>query len=116
MFSRQGADVQCHVPVTYPQAVLGDQLDVPTLEGIVKMRLPPGTESGKVFRLRGKGIAVFGGVGKGDQLVTVTIEVPKSMSPRERELLEQLSQAMSEKSPELSERKRFVDKLRALFA
>ena len=61
----------CTVPVSYPQAVLGDQLEVPTLEGIVKMRLPPGTESGKVFRLRGKGIAVFGGVGKGDQLVTV---------------------------------------------
>jgi molecular chaperone DnaJ len=116
MFTRQGADVLCTVPVTYPQAVLGDQLEVPTLEGIVKMRLPPGTESGKVFRLRGKGIAVFGGVGKGDQLVTVSVEVPKKVSARERELLEQLGQAMSEKSSELSERKRFVDKLRALFA
>jgi molecular chaperone DnaJ len=116
LFSRQGADVLCTVPVTYPQAVLGDQLEVPTLEGIVKMRLPPGTESGKVFRLRGKGIAVFGGVGKGDQLVTVEVEVPKKVSSRERELLELLTQAMSEKSPELSERKRFVDKLRALFA
>jgi molecular chaperone DnaJ len=116
LFTRQGADVLCTVPVTYPQAVLGDQLEVPTLEGIVKMRLPAGTESGKVFRLRGKGIAVFGGVGKGDQLVTVAVEVPKKVSERERELLEELGQAMGEKSPEVSERKRFVDKLRALFA
>jgi molecular chaperone DnaJ len=116
LFSRQGADVLCTVPVTYPQAVLGDQLDVPTLEGLVKMRLPPGTESGKVFRLRGKGIAVLGGMGKGDQLVTVAVEVPRKVSERERELLEELANAMSEKSPELSERKRFVDKLRALFA
>jgi molecular chaperone DnaJ len=116
LFSRQGADVLCTVPVTYPQVVLGDQLEVPTLEGIVKMRLPPGTESGKVFRLRGKGIAVFGGVGKGDQLVTVAVEVPKKVGERERELLEELSRAMSEKSSEASERKRFVDKLRALFA
>lgn len=116
LFTRQGADVLCSVPVTYPQAVLGDQLEVPTLEGIVRMRLPPGTESGKVFRLRGKGIAVFGGVGKGDQLVTVNIEVPRNISARERELLEELGVAMSDKSAELSERKRFIDKLRALFA
>jgi molecular chaperone DnaJ len=116
LFTRQGADVLCSVPVTYPQAALGDQLEVPTLEGIVKMRLPAGTESGKVFRLRGKGIAVFGGVGKGDQLVSVIVEIPKKLSDRERGLLEELGQAMSEKSPELSERKRFVDKLRALFA
>ena len=116
MFARQGADVLCTVPVTYPQAVLGDQLDVPTLEGIVKMRLPPGTESGKVFRLRGKGIAVLGGMGKGDQLVTIAVEVPKKISARERELLEELGHAMSEKSSDLSERRRFVDKLRALFA
>jgi molecular chaperone DnaJ len=116
LFTRQGADVLCTVPVTYPQVVLGDQLEVPTLDGIVKMRLPPGTESGKVFRLRGKGIAVFGGVGKGDQLVTVAVEVPKKVSERERKLLEELGQAMSESSPEVSERKRFLDKLRALFA
>ena len=113
LFTRQGADVLCTVPVTYPQAVLGDQLDVPTLEGIVKMRLPPGTESGKVFRLRGKGIAVFGGVGKGDQLVTVVIEVPREVSKRQEELLQELARDMGEQG--LSERRRFLDKLRALF-
>ena len=114
LFTRQGADVLCTVPISYPQAVLGDQLDVPTLEGIVKMRLPPGTESGKMFRLRGKGIAVFGGVGKGDQLVTVVIEVPKEVSRRQEELLQELARDLGEQGG-LTERRRFLDKLRALF-
>lgn len=114
LFTRQGADVLCTVPVSYPQAVLGDQLDVPTLEGLVKMRLPPGTESGKVFRLRGKGIAAFGGVGKGDQLVTVVVEIPRETSKRQDELLHELAKEMGDQG--LTERRRFLDKLRALFS
>jgi molecular chaperone DnaJ len=113
LFTRSGADVLCTVPVTYPQAVLGDQLEVPTLEGIVKMRLPPGTESGRVFRLRGKGMPVFGGVGKGDQLVKVVVEIPQEVSKRGRELLEELAKEMGDST--LSERRRFLDKLRDLF-
>jgi molecular chaperone DnaJ len=113
LFARQGADILCTVPVSYPQAVLGDQLDVPTLEGLVKMRLPPGTESGKVFRLRGKGIAVFGGVGKGDQLVTVVVEVPREVSKRQEELLQELAREIGDQG--LTERRRFLDKIRALF-
>ncbi len=113
LFTRKGADVLCTVPVAYPQAVLGDQLEVPTLEGIVKMRLPPGTESGRIFRLRGKGLPVFGGVGKGDQLVSVIVEIPKEVSKRQRELLEELAKEMGEVgSPE---RTRFRGKLRSLF-
>jgi molecular chaperone DnaJ len=113
LFTRQGADILCTVPVTYPQAVLGDQLEVPTLEGIVKMRLPPGTESNKVFRLRGKGMPVFGGVGKGDQLVKVVVEIPQEVGKRQRELLEELAKEMGDNG--MSERRRFLDKLRALF-
>jgi molecular chaperone DnaJ len=111
LFTRNGADVLCTVPISYPQAVLGDTLDVPTLDGVVKMKLPPGTESGKVFRLRGKGIAVFGGVGKGDQLVSVIVEIPREVSRRQQELLEELGREMGEQGPE---RRRFLDKLRAL--
>jgi molecular chaperone DnaJ len=114
LFLRKGADLLCTVPVSYPQAVLGDQLEVPTLEGIVKMKLPPGSESGKVFRLRGKGLPVFGGVGKGDQLVTVVIEVPTEVSPRQKELLAELAREMGEQG--LTERKRFMDKLRGLLS
>jgi molecular chaperone DnaJ len=114
LFTRQGADLLCTVPISYPQAVLGDQLEVPTLEGIVKMKLPPGTESGKVFRLRGKGMPVFGGVGKGDQLVTVVIEVPKETTARQKELLTELARDMGETG--LAERRRFLDKLRGLLS
>ncbi len=112
LFTRQGADLLCTVPISYPQAVLGDQLEVPTLEGIVKMKLPPGSESGKVFRLRGKGLPVFGGVGKGDQLVTVIIEVPREVNARQKELLNDLSREMGDSG--LAERQRFLDKLRSL--
>ena len=66
----------CEVPVSFPQAALGAQIEVPTLEGKVTMKLPPGTQSGKQFRLRGKGLPVFGGYGKGDELVNVSVEVP----------------------------------------
>ncbi len=114
LFTRKGADVLCTVPISYPQAVLGDNLEVPTLEGVVKMRLPPGTESGRVFRLRGKGLPVFGGVGKGDQLVSVVVEIPHDVTKRQKELLEELATEMGEAS--FPERRGFRDKLRALFS
>ncbi len=91
LFTRVGADVRVTVPLSFPQAVLGSQVDVPTLEGRVKMKIPPGTPSGKIFRLRGKGIEVLGGAGKGDQLVEVMIEVPAQINRRQRKLLEDLA-------------------------
>ncbi|MCA9582282.1 MAG: DnaJ domain-containing protein, partial [Myxococcales bacterium] len=96
LFKRAGADVLCTVPVTYPQAVLGAELEVPTVDGTVTMKMPAGTPSGKVFRLRGKGVPIFGGAGKGDQLVTVEIEVPEQVSRKVRQLLEQLAAEMGE--------------------
>ena len=113
IFSREGADVVCTVPVSFPQAALGAHIDVPTLEGKVKMRLPAGTQPGKTFRLRGKGIAVFGGVGKGDQMVRIAVEVPENLTPRQRELLEQLAAEMGEESH--PQQQSFLDRLRALF-
>ena len=114
LFTRDGADVLCEVPISFPQAALGSQIDVPTLEGKVTMRLPPGTQSGKVFRLRGKGLPIFGGYGKGDQLVTVSVEIPSRLSDRQRELLTQLAEAMDEEA-ELPKRQGFLDKLKNLF-
>jgi molecular chaperone DnaJ len=113
LFVREGADILCDVPVSFPQAALGANLEVPTLEGKVKMRLPPGTQSGRVFRLRGKGLPVFGGYGKGDELVKVIVEVPERLSDRQRELLEQLAREMgTETHPQ---QQGFLDKLRGLF-
>jgi molecular chaperone DnaJ len=113
LFKREGADILCDVPVSFPQAALGANLDVPTLEGRVKMRLPAGTQSGRVFRLRGKGLPVFGGYGKGDELVRVIVEVPAQLTERQRELLEALAAEMgAETHPQ---QQTFLDKLRGLF-
>jgi molecular chaperone DnaJ len=114
LFTREGADIHCEVPISFPQAALGAQIDVPTLEGRATMKLPPGTPSGKQFRLRGKGLPVFGGYGKGDLLVTVTVEVPQQLSSRQRELLEQLAEAM-EGAAQLPQQQGFLDKLKHLF-
>ncbi|MEM9071655.1 MAG: molecular chaperone DnaJ [Myxococcota bacterium] len=113
LFERDGADVLCEVPVSFPQAVLGTTLEIPTLEGKVHMKLPPGTQSGKVFRLRGKGIPVYGGMGKGDQMVTITIEVPEKITREQRRLIEALADEMgTETHPQ---RASFLDKLKGLF-
>ena len=113
LFTREGADVRCTVPISFPQAVLGAQVDVPSLQGKVVMRIPPGTQSGKVFRLRGKGIAVFGGAGKGDQLVKVLVEVPEKITRSQRKLIEQLADEMDADAH--PQQKSFLEKLKTLF-
>jgi molecular chaperone DnaJ len=113
IFKREGADILCDVPISFPQATLGTNLDVPTLEGKVKMRLPPGTQSGRVFRLRGKGLPVFGGYGKGDELIKIVVEVPAELTPRQRELLEELAKEMGADTH--PQQQSFLDKLRGLF-
>lgn len=113
LFKRDGADVKVTIPVSFPQVVLGTQIDVPTLEGRVKMKVPPGTQSGKLFRLRGKGIEVLGGAGKGDQLVQIVVEVPENISRKQRKLIEELAAEFGEDVH--PQQKSFLDKLRGLF-
>ncbi len=113
LFTREGGDVRVTVPISFPQAVLGAQIDVPTLEGKVKMRIPAGTQSGKIFRLRGKGIPVLGGYGKGDELVKVLVEVPEKISKRQRQLIAELAAEMGEEVH--PQQKSFLDKLKSLF-
>ena len=113
-FTRDGADIHCEVPIQYPQAALGAQIEVPTLDGKVTMRVPPGTQSGKSFRLRGKGLEAFGGVGKGDQFVTLVIEVPQQVTDKQRELLEALAAEMNT-AIQLPRTHGFLNKLRLLF-
>ena len=91
ILSREGNDIHVTVPVNYPQAVLGAQLEIPTVEGPVKMKLPAGTPSGKVLRLKGKGVPRVGGRGRGDQLVQIVVEVPTQVSQKQRALLRQLA-------------------------
>ncbi|HSJ51318.1 MAG TPA: molecular chaperone DnaJ [Actinomycetota bacterium] len=93
-FGRKGADLTVELPVTYAEAALGANVQVPTLNGPVTMKVPGGTPTGKTFRLKGKGAPKRSG--RGDLLVTVQVEVPRKVSKSERELLEQLSQMETE--------------------
>lgn len=90
VFERNEADLICEVPISYAVAALGAEIDVPTLEGETKLKIPPGTPSGKVFRLRGKGIQVLGSNRRGDEHVRVFVAVPRKVSDKHREILEKL--------------------------
>ena len=92
LFTRQGNDVLCEVPISFVQAALGDEIEVPTLDGPVKLRVPEGTQSGKVMRLRGKGVQDVRGYGRGDQLVTLRVVTPTKLTPKQKELLREFAQ------------------------
>lgn len=113
LFVRDGADLHCEVPIPFAQAALGAEIEVPTLEGKVKLRIPEGTQSGKVLRLRGKGLHALRSSGRGDQLVRIFVEVPTRLTDRQRNLLDQFAQ---ESGTEVSPVTRgFLEKLKDLF-
>jgi len=89
IFERHHNDIICEVPITFPQATLGAEIDVPTLNGRAKVSIPPGTQSNKIFRLRGKGIRDLHGRGVGDQLVRVSVETPVKLNAKQRQLLQE---------------------------
>lgn len=110
IFERDGFDVWCEIPLTFAQAVLGDEITVPTIDGKVKYNVPEGTQPAAVFRLRGKGVPYVNGKGRGDQYVKITLEVPKNLSAKQKELIKEFDNASSEKNYE--KRKGFFDKLK----
>ncbi len=114
MFARQDNDVVIEVPVSFPQASLGAEIEVPTLEGKVKLKIPHATQSGKVFRLKGKGIVDLHGYGRGDQLVRIVVETPRHLTARQRELLEEFAK-LSGEDVNHPMAKGFVDKLKEMF-
>lgn len=94
LFRREGNDIWCEVPVSFAQAALGATLDVPTIDAKVRMRIPEGTQSGRVFRLRNKGVPRGPGRGglRGDQLVKIIVETPTELTERQRELLQEFAE------------------------
>ncbi len=109
-FVRQGDNIICEIPISFTLAALGGELDIPTLNGDHSLKIPSGTQSGKVFRLRGKGIPHLNAHGIGDELVRVTVWTPTELSPEDRNLLEKLNTSPSFKAPKSD--KTFFDKLR----
>ncbi|HHU22038.1 MAG TPA: molecular chaperone DnaJ [Clostridiales bacterium] len=96
LFQREGSSVLYSMPISFVQAALGADLKVPTLDGKVKYSLPAGTQTGTVFRLKGKGIPHLRGSGRGDQYVTVHVEVPRDLTAAQKELLRKFGEAMGE--------------------
>jgi len=88
IFQRDGKHLYCEVPISFVDAALGGELEVPTLDGRVKLKIPEGTQTGKLFRLRGKGVAPVRGGGVGDLMCKVLIETPVKLTRHQRELLE----------------------------
>ena len=95
-FVRKGQDIHLTVPIGLAQAALGVELEVPTLEGTQRLAVPAGTRSGTSFRLPGRGVASLNRSGKGDQVVTVEIDVPRSLSPEQREALRRYANISNE--------------------
>jgi molecular chaperone DnaJ len=118
-FERQGRDLLCEVPISFPQAALGSQIEVPTLDGKAKLKIPAGTQSGKVLRLKAKGLPDLRGGGRGDQLVRLQIETPTELTARQRELLEEFDRLSEGEgggdAASHPQRKSFLDKLRDFF-
>jgi molecular chaperone DnaJ len=100
-FEREGDDLHCVLPISFPQAALGAELEIETLEGPTTLKVPEGTQSGKEFKLRGKGVPHLNAHGKGDLIVEVRVSTPNKLTKPQRELLKQLSETMTvENMPE----------------
>ena len=93
VFERHGNDIVMIEPISFALACLGGEIEIPTISGKkIKMKVPPGTENDHVFRVKGQGIPYLGSYGRGDQLIKVTIDVPKKLTPRQRELLKEFAE------------------------
>jgi molecular chaperone DnaJ len=99
-FTRDGLDIICEARVSFPRAALGTKISVPTLDETVDLDVPAGTQSGTVFRLRGKGVRNLHGPGRGDQNVVVIVVTPTSLDPERRELMERLVELSGEEEDE----------------
>ena len=95
-FERDGTSVLLEQEISYAQAVLGAEIEVPTIDGNVKLTIPEGTQPGAVFRLKGKGIPYLRGSGRGDQFITVKIKVPRNLTSTQKELLHQFAASMGD--------------------
>lgn len=114
-FERDGYNVWLEQRISYPQAVLGDSLRIQTLDGDVKFDIPAGTQSGTVFSLKGKGIQIYGGRGRGDQLVRIIVDVPKNLTQRQKELLVEFEKELGVKrgAPVGNGKEGFFDKFKS---
>jgi len=115
VFKRKGYDIFIDSHISFSKAALGIELKVPTIDGDVKYSVPPGTQPGTVFRLKGKGVPKVNGHGRGDQYVNIVVDIPKSVSAKQKDALLMYMEASGEISEEDGSKKSFIDKLKDSF-
>ena len=113
VFQRSGYNLLLELPVSFVTATLGGEVEIPTLSGPVKYRIPEGTQPGTEFRIKGSGIQQLRGSGKGDLIVTVRVEIPKRLNNRQKELLREFDSSTGDR--EYEGRKSFMDRVKELF-
>jgi molecular chaperone DnaJ len=113
LFRRDGNNLLLDFPISFTQAALGGELDIPTLHGSVKYRIPEGTQTDTEFRIKGQGVPFLRGAGKGDLLVKVRVEVPKRLTEKQRDLLRQFDATTTGR--EYEGKKSFMDKIKDAF-
>jgi len=116
IFKRDGGDLYCEVPISFPDAALGCELEVPTLEGKVKLKIPEGSQTGKVFRLRGKGVKPVRAYDVGDMLCRVIVETPVQLNSKQKELLRDFQASLDGNDKQSPNKKSFFDGLKDLFS
>lgn len=113
IFEREGYDIYTEIPISYASAALGDEIVVPTIDGKVKYSVPAGTQTGTVFRLRGKGVKRLYRNDRGDHYVTVKVEIPRNLTKKQSELLKAFEDSLDEKN--MSDKKSFFEKVKDYF-
>ncbi len=113
---RDGLNVAFELHISFPDAVFGTQVEVPTIDGRAKIKIPPGTQSGKIFRLKGKGFPEVNGYGRGDQLIHVNVWTPQIVTQDEKEMLNQMNQSPNFKPQPGKSEKSFFDKVKEVFS
>jgi molecular chaperone DnaJ len=114
IFERHGDDIWCEYPLNIAQAILGDEIIVPSLDGNVKLKIPEGTQPGTSFRLKGKGINRLRGYGRGDQHVRIKVSIPTNLNESQKELIKKFSQTLTKRN-EANKEKGFFKKMKDAF-
>jgi len=113
---RDGLNVAYELHISFPDAVFGIQVEVPTIDGRAKIKIPQGTQSGKIFRLKGKGFPEVNGYGRGDQLIHVNVWTPQNFTHEEKEMLDQMNKSPNFKPQPGKSEKSFFEKVKEVFS
>jgi molecular chaperone DnaJ len=112
-FERRGNDLYCVIPISFPQAALGDEFEMPGIDGPVNLKIPEGTQSGRELRIRGRGVPILNGRGNGDLLVKVLVQIPRKLSRAQRDLVHKLGETLTVDNKPASPG--LLDKMKDLF-